>query len=1070
MENSPFSPLKFLIVCCVCCFALIEACRADEPFIAIIGNPDLENELDLLTAELSSSDIKLVERSEISKLIREKQIQSSYSQMDWTSFGRLLKADGVLMINLRANYIDVRLVSVESGVIVGVLNEMVTKEARLEWFSTLPSKLITWMSRLEVKREEAVPISLLPFSGEFESRKLREIARTFNTLIPLGLSTQPELFILERSQLKELELDKMLDVTSRQFWTGAWLVSGSINQELGAFELKLSLSRQGEPNAVYTLRDRDIDSLVKKAVGKIGEITEKEISLNDWEPKNEAARFLKTAQWAVKWKLYDQAAVAADSALALHRSPEALKCGFQSYSQLPFHDPNKQWSGHIKVTGFVYYRKLESAASLDAVNQIGRGLALFQEYTKSVKTEPQFNIEGTRVIDRAARVLRAVSKTSVGEIDKSALLDLRQQAKEVSKYLAPRELLDKNRSGRNEIGVPSTFGSDAFELRCMQGNLWEDSLADHFPYIYKSLTEDRESTFIKCLANWVRVGEEYWQHDWSLRGASKSGEDAWHGFSESLMTDDHIRLRFAGAIIKLAIVSGTKPKTDLLDDKELKSIKRAIRIIANDKAKVLSNSQAPEYIHRVVYFAVSRFFPEQRQIYMQAFDGGKLNRLKATDLEKIQREFLQRGLDLATLDPGRNQGWSSVQFLAPRSYETPTNKPENISDQVDGLAVRFGWLPSSIAPPNCKKSQIRLVTQASDGQFWLVSEHEMPEDIRRRNVVKIDLEKDGLSCAEKFSYDIDGELNSYIKNWPQFAVIGETIYYWDGKGIREMNSSGTSRELPLPPMEKPRIYTVGNNLGITAHGGVILLFDPRSNKYRTLANGRRKEPQTILDQPALEIYNLFAFPDGAVGARIQKGNYRWDHQAMNWVLIDEWQSLVAKGSSYDRDRTLRLLQKNWQVAPIAGMFSRSGLIMRDFDQTGVFSGVRIQPSFHYLLNRSVQESKTEGAFSATTHFMTAIGDDLFVLFDEYKKKQFHLSWIPKKPVEAVSAHLKFNPNIIAKLEALKRSKYDRKQNDCWAERVVMIPSRQGILLYGIGGRVLWYIPAEDLDKLGISVR
>ncbi|MFA6291047.1 MAG: CsgG/HfaB family protein [Victivallales bacterium] len=64
-----------------------------------ISDKGLENYADLLTAELSKQkDLNVIERVEINKILKEQEISSANSPDGYLKLGKLLKADGLVII------------------------------------------------------------------------------------------------------------------------------------------------------------------------------------------------------------------------------------------------------------------------------------------------------------------------------------------------------------------------------------------------------------------------------------------------------------------------------------------------------------------------------------------------------------------------------------------------------------------------------------------------------------------------------------------------------------------------------------------------------------------------------------------------------------------------------------------------------------------------------------------------------------------------------------------------------------------------------------------------------------
>src|SRR5438477_3906732 len=149
-----------------CALILSRCLTAAETRLAILAlGKETRSAADLLTVGLSRSPgIALLERDEIERVFHEQSAVPG-QKTDFARLGKLLKADGLVLIQLLQSgtngTLAVRLVAVNSGVVLdSALYPFPVRESE-EWTSSSCARLALLFPKLAVTRDRAVPISQL---------------------------------------------------------------------------------------------------------------------------------------------------------------------------------------------------------------------------------------------------------------------------------------------------------------------------------------------------------------------------------------------------------------------------------------------------------------------------------------------------------------------------------------------------------------------------------------------------------------------------------------------------------------------------------------------------------------------------------------------------------------------------------------------------------------------------------------------------------------------------------------------------------------------------------------------
>ena len=253
------SVFSVLLVLALLLVSNVPGQAAQATRIAIIAEDEtVRKEADLLTVELSQkSGLELLERTQIEKVFQEQAI-SATQKAGALQLGRLLGADGLIIIETqpgdRRSDLSLRLVAVKPGVVLDQISwpRPVPEPAKAVAF--LAKKWDAFWPKLGVPVRDAVPVSILNLRSALKSIEGERQERELTFLLTSRLTKETELFVLERRQLQDAAFEKeSTSLEEAAFWNGSYLIDGVINKD-GLARDRLTLSvRLVSPNKQETV-------------------------------------------------------------------------------------------------------------------------------------------------------------------------------------------------------------------------------------------------------------------------------------------------------------------------------------------------------------------------------------------------------------------------------------------------------------------------------------------------------------------------------------------------------------------------------------------------------------------------------------------------------------------------------------------------------------------------------------------------------------------------------------------------------------------------------------------------
>jgi hypothetical protein len=287
---------------------------ADDPNV-VLG--------DLLTSILSTDpSLELIERQELDRVLSEQKLTRHFAS-DAANYARvsgLLRADALLLIQAREvagrKVVESRLLRVNPGLVLDTLYAAAPIAAPAEWARRLGAHVSALTTR--VTQQGAIALSLLNIRSSVTSSADRALDRTIAVMLSDRLAHQPPFLLLERTAM-----ERMASESSGRFWTGSYLVDGSIEPALdgsGAFRLSVRFRPPGRGEA-FTFNSAGRRSHPAQAVDDLLlQINSRLTQLPPPERRDladEAQRYFEEADWALATKQGVMAQSASEAAWAL---------------------------------------------------------------------------------------------------------------------------------------------------------------------------------------------------------------------------------------------------------------------------------------------------------------------------------------------------------------------------------------------------------------------------------------------------------------------------------------------------------------------------------------------------------------------------------------------------------------------------------------------------------------------------------------------------------------------------------------------------------------------------------
>ncbi len=340
--------------------------------IAIIGDTEkYQNQVDLLTVELSQDkNVHLLERSDWDYLLREHEISQSNIAQKSIQFGRLLGADGLIIVTEETikdkKYLLSKLLAVKTGIILdSLVSPIDNKDENFNWSKSIQHRFQSKFNKLRSSQDNIVTVSMLNLRSSLSTPDLLTFEREINAIFAHRLMQEENILVSERWNMAEATFEKhVAGEDESDFKTGTNIIEGSINlKNDNNIEIKLIVrSPDGKKQEIIiTDKKENLAEFAEKLTTeflKVAKVAKKTLR---YDRAKEAEEYYKEAQWAFNAGLFERAAQSAESAWALGlRTPEMIYLRITCYMNTAYqiHSQNPYY--------FSYYEKIETSKNIDA--------------------------------------------------------------------------------------------------------------------------------------------------------------------------------------------------------------------------------------------------------------------------------------------------------------------------------------------------------------------------------------------------------------------------------------------------------------------------------------------------------------------------------------------------------------------------------------------------------------------------------------------------------------------------------------------------------------------------------
>lgn len=882
----------------------------DAPLrLAVVGGPGVEAEAALVSAECSrTGGFTLVERDEIARVVAERRLPGrGLAGVEPAGFGPWLGADGILILERAPDGalkspLRGRLVAARSGVVLWAFAEPMPMPEPAHWAANTARRLAGWVPKLAVRREEAVPISLLGLHAALRGDGPLEEA--LDDLLALRLGREPSVFVLERRRMEELGFEKPLLGTDDPFWTGARVLEGTVTREGKRVAVEAVLRPppgpgHGEPQRLQASAGTPL-GVIEQLAAQMGKLLGPDrMGTAAWNPAAEAGLFEQEAVWALRWNLPGRAERAGETAWALGGRSVALG---QARALAYALDGG---------AGGVSHSLFDPAHfPAPAPRHLAALLRAFDAYAEpplpaKVETQPERRsrlTHGCILLESASRLLRAyaVNVNRIPEPEAMDLRTLRGRVRELALALArdtdATPEMDSFFLGAGySLLAPATKTDgqvNVYWLISLHGGLWLDRPED-VAAIFGTLLDKLETLSPPQENSLVHGPLTAWIDATLVRAWRRDDADglqrAWETFLDAGCRSPRPRRRLYARLLRLGswlrsdglgrrVRCPAGAVNDLLDDLE--------RSFAEFPRAGVSPGLMTAALHGPAGTAARPYGDRRNQ-----------------DFPWNRYDEVCRKLVTGFLDSGNNGDlWAYVRGAFRTSAYPPELRPAAVAQielakgnwrrqagQLTDLQQELGAQPPPPEPPSptaeapdpalspvatlAVAGKVEAVVWAGD-RLWVQSCQR--EDGQRDEVVtfapfSLPDGRAGSPVSLPRPHAATDNTHALITSWgrteflPRFTVLGgDPFVLGEPETLRRYDAArGEWQRWAVPGARAGGIWAVGRWLYLSGEDGVLLRVNPRDGTTELLASARRRPATNLLEDTPSPPHVVRVFDAGA---------------------------------------------------------------------------------------------------------------------------------------------------------------------------------------------------------------
>ncbi|MEO6053074.1 MAG: hypothetical protein ABIP97_03595 [Chthoniobacterales bacterium] len=295
--------------------------------VAVLSSSNLQDaETTLVTALSSQPGVEVLERSKIDAIIREKGLATLIaSPQSVCEAGRLLGADSLIVLEQSAvgQPLFSRLIAVEPSVVIDVEKSTWPIGDQTGWAKFLALRFAKGIRNLPKDSQSRALVSITGIRSTTSGATAAQTERECSLLIAHALVRLPGIFVLDRTRLRESDWEKQISGNlNNSYWSGEWLFDGNVTfaENRLLFNGRLQSAKGVVKN--FQAEAADASLLADEIAKKIAENLQ--LPSTGIISELETTQYQAEAEWALKWKQYDQAERAADASWILGNHTESV--------------------------------------------------------------------------------------------------------------------------------------------------------------------------------------------------------------------------------------------------------------------------------------------------------------------------------------------------------------------------------------------------------------------------------------------------------------------------------------------------------------------------------------------------------------------------------------------------------------------------------------------------------------------------------------------------------------------------------------------------------------------------
>ncbi len=234
--------------------AAAKAAPGEKLRVAIVADETLSAPSDLLTTALTGKTFRLIERSELNRVLAEHKLTANLGadRTRAADLGALLGADALVLLRKvklgETDSLEMRFVRVSPGIVIDSAYRAWPLNDANAWAADAAARLTALDPKIRDAR--AIAVATAPFRPLTDTAVSSQLARETSLLLNDRLARQPGVVLLEREAVDALSREQGIGKAGG-FWAGSYLLDGTVEPPASdagqtAITLRLATIGSGE--------------------------------------------------------------------------------------------------------------------------------------------------------------------------------------------------------------------------------------------------------------------------------------------------------------------------------------------------------------------------------------------------------------------------------------------------------------------------------------------------------------------------------------------------------------------------------------------------------------------------------------------------------------------------------------------------------------------------------------------------------------------------------------------------------------------------------------------------------